>query len=304
MTPLRIHQALNIGRRYLEKGFSGANPYTYGVFQIHDLNPGLESRVLLALALNISPDYLWSRLQDPLEFSSFRCYRELLRKRIAGEPIAYLRGSQEFFGLDYYVAPGVLIPREETEVLVSWVLEDYPEDFYTSEGVQPRLHDCCTGTGCIPWTIKYHRNTWLVSASDIDDTAVETAETNRRNLGVDGRVYKADLLNGLPSGPGVHRFDIITANPPYLTQQEWSACMDAGWKEPELALSAGDDGLLCIRLLIAQARDWLKPSGRLYIESGPSQCKAVAELLQSAGFSDIKIRNDLSDRERITRGTR
>ena len=260
----------------------------------------LDARILVCHILGIDQAKLLAMLGQPLasvlDSQAVARFDDLWKRRLAGEPVAYLVGRKEFFGLSFRVDRRVLVPRPDTETLVETILEDWPEDRLSG-----RVLDCCTGSGCIAVALAHERPSWEVWASDISSEALEVARENGAEL-ADGRVRfrQADLLEGFE--PGGWR--IIASNPPYLTIQETELRRAAGWVEPELALVSGSDGLDHVRRLVRQAADLLEPGGCLYIESSPTQTESIQGLLSDAEFTDIYSVADLAGAERVTRGRR
>ena len=223
------------------------------------------ARLLLCHLLNFNfTDYVLAR-EDLLSPLDAAHYEELLTRRASGVPLQYLTREQNFCGLSLYVDERVLIPRQDTECLVEEVLRD---------GAGGDLLDLCTGSGCIPLALLKHGNFSCALGADISAEA-------------------------LPE-----RFDVITANPPYIESAEIETLsVEVRDHEPRLALDGAADGLAFYRRLAAESGAHLKPGGRLYLEIGMSQGAAVASLLKAAAFSDIQIIRDLAGRDRIVKGS-
>ena len=248
------------------------------------------ARLLLCHLLNFNfTDYVLARedLLSPLDAAR---YEELLTRRASGVPLQYLTREQNFCGLSLYVDERVLIPRQDTECLVEEVLRD---------GAGGDLLDLCTGSGCIPLALLKHGNFSCALGADISVEALAVAEINRARTGLALSLRQSDLFAEIPE-----RFDVITANPPYIESAEIETLsVEVRDHEPRLALDGAADGLAFYRRLAAESGAHLKPGGRLYLEIGMSQGAAVASLLKAAAFSDIQIIRDLAGRDRIVKGS-
>ena len=248
------------------------------------------ARLLLCHVLGFNfTDYVLAR-EDLLSPRDAARYEELLTRRASGVPLQYLTREQNFCGLSLYVDERVLIPRQDTECLVEEVLRD---------GARGALLDLCTGSGCIPLALLKHGNFSCALGADISAEALAVAEINRARTGLALLLRQSDLFSEIPE-----RFDVITANPPYIESAEIeSLSVEVRDHEPRLALDGAVDGLAFYRRLAAESGAHLKPGGRLYLEIGMSQGAAVASLLEAAGFSDIQIIRDLAGRDRIVKGS-
>lgn len=248
------------------------------------------ARLLLCHLLNYNfTDYVLARedLLSPLDAAR---YEELLTRRASGVPLQYLTREQNFCGLSLYVDERVLIPRQDTECLVEEVLRD---------GAGGDLLDLCTGSGCIPLALLKHGNFSCALGADISVEALAVAEINRARTGLALSLRQSDLFSEIPE-----RFDVITANPPYIESAEIETLsVEVRDHEPRLALDGAADGLAFYRRLAAESGAHLKPGGRLYLEIGMTQGAAVASLLEAAAFSDIQIIRDLAGRDRIVKGS-
>ncbi len=255
--------------------------------------PQLDASLLLAEALGLGGrEQLLSRLPEPVDEEALGRYLALLARRAGGEPVSYIRGRKEFYSLSFAVGPGVLVPRPETELLVERALALAAE--------RARLHDACTGSGCVAVAVSRTRQDLEVSASDISAEAAALFELNCRSLlGSVLRFWQSDLLAGVRGS-----FDLITANPPYLTDCQTRQLKAAGWPEPELALAGGPDGLEVARRLIAQAPGRLAAGGWLLIEADPWQMDELERSLRDAGFGDVRRSRDLGGYERVIEARR
>ena len=266
--------------------------------------PLLDATILLCEAVGTTKERLLAALPEAVAEEHYRRYRELLDRRSAGMPVSYLRGRKEFFSLEFAVDPRVLVPRPDTEVLVEEALRlvsDHP-------GLR-RVHDACTGSGCVAIALKHSRPDLEVSASDLEpQVRVVFAANARRILGGGSEeagdcapapipFTLSDLLAGL-AGP----FDLITANPPYLSDREVEDLVKIGWPEPLRALRGGPDGTDLLAALIRQAPERLSRPGFLLLEAAPAQMPCLRALLAQAGFEEVAVVPDLAGRERVVRG--
>jgi len=205
-------------------------------------------------------------------------------------------GHRAFYSLDFLVRAPMLIPRPETEHLVEAALS------FAKEAQRPlRILDLCTGTGCVAVTLAHELPGSDVTATDISPEAVALAQENAKRAGVNVSVRQGDLFEALPGNEPP--FDIITANPPYVEAGEWSTLApDITEYEDQRALLAGEDGLDCIRRIIASALGHLNPGGAIAMEIGEKQYDAVAQLLAAFGFTEIGCLHDLAQIRRIIHG--
>ncbi|WP_296509164.1 peptide chain release factor N(5)-glutamine methyltransferase [Rhodoferax sp.] len=215
--------------------------------------------------------------------------QELAGRRLAGEPVAYIVGTREFFGLSLRVTPDVLIPRPDTETLVDWALDALAP----TPGA--RVVDLGTGSGAIALALKATRPALQVEAVDYSHAALAVAQGNAQQLGLDIRFSHGSWLSG-PSG----LFQVIVSNPPYIREDDEH--LPALAYEPRTALTAGNDGFSDLRAIIDQARTRLLPSGWLLLEHGYDQASEVRALLSDAGFGTVQSRRDLAGIERCSGG--
>lgn len=216
-------------------------------------------------------------------------YLELARRRAGGEPLAYITGHKEFFGLDLLVDARVLDPRPDTETLVEWALE------VLAAVPKASVIDLGTGSGAIALALKHSRTDLQVSAVDASADALQVAQTNARRLQLPIAFMSGSWLTNVNG-----RYDAIVSNPPYIAAQD--AHLAALTHEPLQALASGTDGLDDIRQIIRQARAHLRPGGWLLLEHGYDQSVAVRGLLIKAGFEAVQSRCDLSGIERCSGG--
>jgi release factor glutamine methyltransferase len=244
-----------------------------------------EARSLLAFVLDLTRESLIARPLRGIEDAAALRFRELCRRRGAGEPMAYLLGQREFFGRFFRVDRSVLIPRPETECLIDLALD-------LLAGLdRPSVVDLGTGSGCIGITLALERPDAAVWATDVSDQALELARANARELGAEVTFLNADWY-----APAAGRFDLIVSNPPYIAGGD--PHLIGLQDEPRQALTDDCDGLSCLRAIIGQASNHLTERGVLLVEHGYDQGAAVRDLMRQSGLRSIQTRTDLAGLER------
>lgn len=246
----------------------------------------LDARLLAALALGWDQTHVVVAAREEPPDAFERQYAALVDRRAAREPLAYIAGRQEFWGLPIRVSPAVLIPRPETELLVEASLEQFPDP-----GSPHSIADVCTGSGCVAVALAHERPSASVLATDVSVAALTVARENARLNGVGGRVtlLATDLLAGARPG-----FDLIVSNPPYVPEADRPGLPpEVRDHEPSVALFAGADGLAAITRLVGSAVDHLRPGGILIFEFGFGQADAVEALIARAPLTMIEIKRDL-----------
>lgn len=273
--------------------------------------PRLDAEVLLAHTLGYEErTRLYLYPDHPLSPQELARFENLLQRREHREPVAYLTGYKEFFGLDFEVNPHVLIPRPETELLVETTLEIYDfalhafggftsgDDKSSTVNRQSKIVDVGTGSGCLAVTLAKHLPQAAVFAVDLSGEALQTARRNAKRHGVSERItfVQGDLLE-----PILTPVDIIISNPPYVSQPELAVAQpEVSRYEPRLALDGGPNGVEIIQRLLLQAVSKLKPGGSLLIEIGSGQGNVVKELArQYFSAAHIEIRPDLAGLDRL-----
>ena len=252
----------------------------------------VEVNALLQHCLNVNRAWLLGHENDVLENHVLTEFEALLKRRLTGEPIAYIIGKREFYGLEFKVTPDTLIPRPDTETLIDAALEKIP--------LQPsRVLDLGTGTGAIAIAITKHRPMAQVTAVDASSAALAVAQENALSLRVNN--VQCVLSNWFDALEG-QTFDVIVSNPPYIAEHDPHLSQGDLRFEPIAALVAGEDGLRDIRQIISQARPHLEPAGWLMLEHGYDQSEKVAGLMKMAGYSAISSSADLSGVYRVTLG--
>jgi release factor glutamine methyltransferase len=257
----------------------------------------LERRVLLEAALGRSHAWLASHPEHPLEPREAATFLRWLERRARGEPIAYLLGRREFFGLELTVTPAVLIPRPETEELVEWALQ------LLDPQQAPTVLDLGTGSGAIALALHAQHPRLAITAVDASAAALAVARDNAARLqprlgGQPITFLESNWFDALH----LQRFDIILANPPYVAEGDPHLARGDLRFEPREALAAGPAGLDDLTRIIAQAPHHLHANGCLLLEHGYDQGPACATLLDAAGFVEISTRTDLAGLPRLTGG--
>jgi release factor glutamine methyltransferase len=262
-------------------------------------NLGLEridAQLLLLHAL-ARPDagraWLLAHDTDALDEAVHNQFIALCQRRAAGEPVAYLTGHKEFYGLPLHIDARVLDPRPDTETLVDWALEVIAPPYLSAPA--PRVVDLGTGSGAIALALQSQRADAQVLAVDASADALAVAQANAHRLGLAVQFQHGNWLQGVG---GI--FDAIVSNPPYIASAD--PHLAALTHEPLQALASGADGLEDIRTIVAQAPAHLKPGGWLLLEHGHDQAEAVQALLRAQGFVQVQSRNDLASIARCTGG--
>ena len=252
-----------------------------------------EAQLFLQHVLNVNRAWLIAHANDALQPNIHAGFHALLARRLRGEPIAYILGYREFYGLKLKVTPDTLIPRPDTETLVDAALEKIPADYHSS------VLDLGTGTGAIALAIAKNRPAANVTALDFSEAALEVARLNAATLHITNITFiKSNWLGALEQ----QVFDLIVSNPPYIEQTDAHLNQGDLRFEPLTALASGEDGLDDIRTIIQQAKIHLKPHGWLILEHGYNQAEHVADLLRGAGFMSIHHALDLAGIRRVTMG--
>ncbi|MBI3400621.1 MAG: peptide chain release factor N(5)-glutamine methyltransferase [Acidobacteria bacterium] len=247
----------------------------------------LDARLLAQHALGWTTEQFLADGNGPEPDGFAERFGTLVARRATREPLAYITGRREFWGLDFEVTPAVLIPRPSTELIVGSVLE-----LFRGASAPLAVADVCTGCGCVAVAIAHQRHAATVVATDISPEALEVAKRNAAWHGVGDRVtfMRADLLSGI-DGP----FDVIAANPPYVLDGAGPALQpEVRDYEPNVALFGGSDGLELITRLVAEAPSRLRSGGYLIFEFGLGQDVEIEELIENApDFTLIELRRDL-----------
>lgn len=246
-----------------------------------------EARLLLAEVCGFSQASLAASLDQEIPFEVENAFLEFVERRIKGEPVAYILGRKEFYGLDLSVNPSVLIPRPETELLVDLALQRNPSS----------VLDLGTGSGAIALAIKNERPACKLVAVDADSSALQTAKRNATKLGLEVEFRHGRWFDPVAG----ERFELIVSNPPYVAAGD--PHLPALRYEPKAALLAGPDGLDCIRDISRGVKSHLLPGGCLLLEHGMGQESAVRALLTGAGLESVTTWPDLAGIARVSGGT-
>jgi len=290
--------------------------------------PRLEAEVLLAFVLKTTRIDLYVRYDETPDDEQRAQFRNLVKRRSLGEPVAYLVGKKEFFALDFDVDSRVLIPRSETEELVSQVLESIKKQAKTFESVvdstaensettgttqkiktalsgRRRICDVGTGSGCIAVALARNLRESQIVALDLSDDALEVARFNASKNGVEKQIEfrKSDLFEAIAQGT---RFHLIVSNPPYVAEKEYAELEPTVRQfEPKLALLGGASGAELPCRLVAQAPDFLLPNGKIFLELSPTTVRLVeAQMKEDERWRDVVVSRDMLRLERFIVATR
>ena len=253
----------------------------------------LEAQLLLQHVLQVNRAWLIAHENDTLSPNIQTEFEALLTRRLQGEPMAYILGEREFYGLVLQVTPATLIPRPDTETLVEAALDKIPQN------MDVHVLDLGTGSGAIALAIAKHRSQANVVAVDASPAALEVAKHNADRLNISNvQFVSSDWFSALED----QRFEIIVSNPPYIEADDPHLAQGDLRFEPPDALASGMDGLSDIRTIINQCLTHLKPQGWLMLEHGYNQGTAVANLMSAAGLVDVATIEDLGGNARVTIG--
>jgi release factor glutamine methyltransferase len=267
-------------RRFAEAGISSAR---------------LEAQVLLAHVLGCSRVQLYTGFDKPMQETELGSYRELIKRRLGGEPVAYLVHEHEFWGLPFHVEPCVLVPRPDTETVI-----EVARGLRNDRTAGCRVLDLCTGSGAIAVALARELPAAQVVATEISPEAAAVARRNAERNAVADRVdvRAGDLWEPVAG----ERFDLIVSNPPYIASAVISTLSPEVRREPRLALDGGHDGLSFYDRICAAARDHLVPGGALVVEHGFDQADSVRARFAAAGLISITLVHDLARNPRVTWG--
>lgn len=265
-------------QRFTEAGIAGAR---------------LEAQLLLAHVLQCSRTQLYMGFDKPLAETELAGYRALIKRRLGGEPVAYLLGEHEFWGLPVYVDPTVLVPRPDTETVV-----EVARATRADRAAPCRVLDLCTGSGAIALGLAKELPAAQIVATDVSAQAVAIAKRNVERNKFEGRieVRHGDLFATVAG----ETFDLIVSNPPYIATAVLATLSAEVKREPVLALDGGTDGLVFYDRICAQAMEHLAPGGALVVEHGFDQAETVRARFERAGFTDVALVHDLAKQPRVT----
>ncbi|MGE0396328.1 MAG: peptide chain release factor N(5)-glutamine methyltransferase [Kofleriaceae bacterium] len=257
----------------------------------------LEAQLLLSHVLQCSRTQLYMNFDKPLAEAELAGYRGLIQRRLRGEPVAYLIGEHEFWGLPLFVDANVLVPRPDTETVIEVAVKARVD-----KAAPCRVLDLCTGSGAIALALAKELPAATVIATDVSAEAVAIATKNveRNKMGERVEVRRGDLF--APVAGEV--FDVIASNPPYIATAVIATLSAEVKREPVIALDGGADGMAFYDRICAEAMAHLAPGGVLVVEHGYDQADAVRSRFERAGFGDVALVHDLAKNPRVTWGRR
>ncbi|MDO4558318.1 MAG: peptide chain release factor N(5)-glutamine methyltransferase, partial [Planctomycetia bacterium] len=262
--------------------------------------PRLDAEILLAESMRCPRISLYTRFPEPASGEVRARYRELVKRRASRTPVAYLTGRKEFFSLDFIVTPDVLIPRPDTEFLVTGLLDEVRKRTGDSRG--PRILDLGTGSGVLAICAAKHIPDATITAVDLSPEALDVARRNAEKHQVTDRIsfLESDLFTAIPAN---EQFDFILSNPPYVTRAEWEQLApEIRNHEPKLALIAGEDGMSVCRRLLAEAPGRLTDGGVCLIETSPmlaATLESAIDAMEPMGVERIPTIHDLARNPRV-----
>lgn len=262
-------------------------------------DPEIDAWYLLEYTTGINRAFYYADPEKELADAERKKYEELIGIRAARVPLQHITGTQEFMGIEFYVNENVLIPRQDTEVLVEEALKILKEEVSGEAKSSVRVLDMCTGSGCILLSfLHYATSNVSGTGSDFSAEALKVAEKNARRLEEHAEFVKGDLFENVKG-----KFDMILSNPPYIPTAEIADLQDeVRLHDPLEALDGKEDGLYFYRRIIKEAPEYLETNGFLMFEIGYDQAEPVTALMQDSGFTDITVKRDLAGLDRIVYG--
>lgn len=252
--------------------------------------PRHEAEFLLRGALGCERIYLIAHAEDTVVSSSACKAQAWFARRRSGEPVSYITGWREFYGLALRVTPDVLIPRPETEQLVDLALERVPM------GLPARVLELGTGSGAIAVALASLKPEWRITATDVSEKALDVARRNSQEHAVEIDFLRSDWFESI----GPEQFDLVVSNSPYVSAGDPHLERGDLRFEPRVALVGGGDGLACIRRIAAGARQHLRPGGSLLLEHGCDQAESCVALLHELGYTEVDDFRDLAGLPRVS----
>ncbi len=251
----------------------------------------LDARLLLEFVCDTDRNTLLVHGDRELSSEEEQGYLEMIEKRCRRIPLQHLTGVQDFMGLDFAVNEHVLIPRQDTEILVEEVLQNLHDGMH--------ILDMCTGSGCILISLLHYTNDCTGVGADISERALQVAKKNAERLESNAIFVQSDLFQNMEG-----LFDVIVSNPPYISDRVVETLMpEVKEHEPRLALAGGEDGLDFYREIVKKSKEYLKKGGMLFFEIGYDQGQAVSELMEEAGFLEVQVKKDYAGLDRVVYGT-
>jgi len=250
----------------------------------------LDAWYLLEFVTGVNRTLYYMKMQEPISARQEALYCSYIKTRASHIPLQHITGVQEFMGLEFLVNEHVLVPRQDTEVLVESVLE-----VLTPE---TKLLDMCTGSGCILLSLMKLGQVRYGVGVDVSEEALAVAEKNCKRLGVKADLLKSDLFTNV-SG----RYDVIVSNPPYIrTSVIEKLKEEVKFHDPFIALDGKEDGLYFYRAIVEKCPKYLKSGGKLYFEIGHDQGEDVKKLMSRGGFTEVTVKKDLAGLDRVVFG--
>lgn len=260
-------------------------------------SPRINAEILLAHVLDCKRLELYLKFDQPLKENEKNKYRELIKRRGLREPLQYIIGKVEFYGLDFIVNSKVLIPRPETEILVEEIINQYDKNQALC------ILDIGTGSGNIAITLAKNFSNSMITSLDINNDAVELAKENAKLNNLNGRLIFENVDFNDYNLRDSQKFDIIVSNPPYISQKDYKNLeKELVEHEPKNALTDEGDGYTFYHLISKKAPNLLKNNGKLYFEMGQGQANKISKVMSDNGFKNIKMVNDYSGIQRIAIG--
>lgn len=261
--------------------------FEFGVKELNTEEKDIEITIFLEKITGIDRKLFLLNEEKEISDEEFEVLKSFIERRKKGEPVQYIVNKADFYGLEFFVKKGVLIPRFDTENLVEKALS------FIKDG--DRILDMCTGSGCIALTLLYYKKNISAVGCDISDEALSIAKENAERLNLMADFVKSDLFEKVEG-----KFDVIVSNPPYI-ETDVVITLENQVKdfEPKNALDGGADGLKFYRIIAKEAKNYLKAGGRIVFEIGYNQGESVPEILKREGYSKIIVSKDLCGNDRV-----